>query len=72
MNTVKYVGWREILCINTFLLLLKLSTISTLLFVIQQCGFGLDDVMGFPYLWLDLAEKTHTPNKKHKPLFFSL
>jgi hypothetical protein len=52
-------GWREIQCVNNFLLL-KLSTISNLLFVIQQYGFGLDGVMGFPYLWTELAEKTYT------------
>jgi hypothetical protein len=68
MNTGAHLGWREIHCVNTFLLL-KLSAISTLVFVIQQYGFGLDGVMGFLYLWTELAEKTYTPNQKREPLF---
>jgi hypothetical protein len=37
---------------------------STILFVIQQYGFGLDGVMGVLYLWMELAEKNiHTKSK---------
>lgn len=51
INIATHLGWHEIQYVNTCPLLLQFSTVSTLLFVIQQYGFGLDGVMGFPYLW---------------------
>jgi hypothetical protein len=45
------------------------STFYNLLFVTQECGFGLNGVLGgSPYLWTELAEKVCRPSQKHKPL----